>query len=201
LDPRFESNKVIDDKYFYYDCAISDGKEKILYITKDGQNSSLFVPDMKYYKDDRIEFDCMEVVDSKPVKCKSLAKIIEQSGHGIDVLKIDAQGSEYDILKNVKNYMNQIIVIHLEMWLKRCYEGIPLLNVVHDFLSACSFVPARIINKKSPKWREVVYINTSIVDNDKIQLVKKLYKIDKVSAYRANLEINEVLSCLKNGKG
>lgn len=77
------------------------------------------------------EFDILDVTTTR------LDTFIEQGNPIPDLLWIDAQGGEYDILVGLGKYLDQVSVIHLELYLEPGeYENAPLFDVVDDFLKS-----------------------------------------------------------------
>ncbi|MBR6164267.1 FkbM family methyltransferase [bacterium] len=82
----------------------------------------------------------------------------------IKILKIDVQGYELEILKNLKEYLinDNIDVIYIELITIEKYIGQPSYTDIINFLDCCGFVPLHI----NPAYRE---LNTKFVSVENLE--------------------------------
>ncbi len=137
---------------------------KNFYIYKGfgGSGSSLFKQNYKYVRDNFKElsksgnqeinstwFERSELVQVRKVKCVSLDMVLKnlKKKKKYHVLKIDAQGAEYEILKGAKNYLkNDCVALFLETFRKPLYVGIKLFSDIEKLLLEHDFY----LTKKYP---------------------------------------------------
>ena len=72
-------------------------------------------------------------------------------------MKIDTQGSEYEILKGGKNVINNSIGFEIEIEFKEIYLNQPLFNEVNQFLLSNNFILMDFLNLS--KWERDNYRN------------------------------------------
>lgn len=87
-------------------------------------------------------FERSTLVDTKQVVCRPLDDIIEEdfSERPFHVLKIDAQGAEYNILKGAHNLLNcSLIALHLELFTLPLYQDLAMMDEVTKFLGTYGF--------------------------------------------------------------
>ena len=171
VDPRFDSDRV-EGKYVYYKFAAHDTNTTKKFHTdepfeKSNDGSLLEYTDLHWHPSEPM-FD---------IQCRKLSDIIRAHGGEIDILKIDAHGSEMPILRDVEGYLKDVTAVNVEAWCSKWYEGAELLDVTDKFLTSMAFAPVKIIDG-SAKWAvDLLYINTC-ADVEKIELVKKLYEVE-----------------------
>ena len=54
-------------------------------------------------------------------------------------MKIDAQGSELDILRNARKTLKNIDVVEVEAWFTKKYKGQPRIEQIHKLMSSNGF--------------------------------------------------------------
>lgn len=173
IDPRFESDRT-EGKYVFYNCVVenTDSTRKFYAETLDGfQNTG----DASLLK--RTYLHSHPLVTVFEVQCRRLSGIIEEQGGEIDVLKIDAHGSEMPILQGVEQYLKNMTAVNVEAWLSEWYKGHKLFDAVHEFLTLRGFSPIKILSTTIGVAVDLLYINRN-ADTDKINLVKTLYEVN-----------------------
>lgn len=199
IDP-FLKGSPIDGKSIYYKCVVSDEeeKEKDFYIIKPLCSSSLFcINEIERAKIAGKNAGCN--VKKIKVNCRKLSNIINENGGDIDVLKIDAHGSEYVILKDVEKYMINIVAIHIEMWTAQWYEGAVLFKESHEFLKSHSFLPVYVVEPFQGISVDLLYVNDALCDKDKLDFIKELYGVNKKTIEDAEKEVKSQMDYCKKG--
>jgi len=198
IDPFFQ-NSLTDGKFIYYKCVVSDTEgEKSFYIVSPKISSSLFPTDKEEFgKTCRKKYRCKET----KVQCRKLSNIIYENGGDIDILKIDAHGSEYVILKDINKYLNQIASIHVEAWTTHCYQEAFLLDKTHELLTDNSFTPVLMVEPPQLFCLDILYVNNKYSDRDKLDFIKNLYGVSDLTIEVAKKEIEIKLYIIgrKNG--
>ena len=113
---------------------------RTLYITQQPGLSSLYRPNtslIKQYQDIRP----YTILHEAKVPVVTLDSLAQSYGFrdGIDLLKVDTQGSEYDILRGANSTLQRTQVIYVEMEFVELYEGQPLFGDIHAYLSEQGF--------------------------------------------------------------
>lgn len=107
------------------------------------------------------------------VPCLTLDEAFERHGmHGLSFLKLDTQGSEFDILKSGQNLvLPSVVAIHVEVEFAPLYQGQGLFHDIHAFLeqrgfrlvdlkrvlSRRSVNPRPLYSKREMLWGEALY--------------------------------------------
>ena len=205
IDPRFESNQT-NGKYVIYNCAAYDeNTTKKLYFSS-GERKEIPGLNASLLDYTNLHFFCpSNINNTTDVQCKKLSDIIEEQGGEIDILKIDAHGSEMPILRNIEKYLKHITAIDIESWCLKWYKDHELFDVVHEFLISRKFLLSRFIQK----WDgtefglddqiyaiELLYINQH-ADTDKSNLVKQLYEVKDDSAIEAKAEVENIINLME----
>ncbi|SEP57855.1 FkbM family methyltransferase [Thalassovita taeanensis] len=71
----------------------------------------------------------------------------------LDLLKIDAQGSEYAVISSARDKLAQAVAVVAEMRFYRLYDGEPMLNELDEELRAQGFVLHRFLHQKTRMLR------------------------------------------------
>lgn len=134
----FEPNKIEFEKLIkkfpqrkYFNIGVFNNKKnKKLYVTKEPAASSFFKPNNKNKIYEKINWENRKIVKITNIKCDKLdsfSKIIKE----IDFLKIDTQGSEYQILEGAKKVLNSNSPLVLtETWSTEIYKNINLFDEI-----------------------------------------------------------------------
>jgi FkbM family methyltransferase len=100
-----------------FKLALSDVHgERTLYVTREPDKSSILEPDLEVIKDWFTEsISSYEVVKRIAVHTTTIDKLFEDSGIIFDWVKIDTQGSEYEVLQGANKTLNDTTVILTEL--------------------------------------------------------------------------------------
>lgn len=128
-------------------------KEKTVTTHADGNQgaSSLFKASGKYtietYIQDEIEVECRTLYNFPP----------------IDLMWLDAQGAELMILKGLKEKINNVKIIHLEVNFLEQYSGQPLYEEVKKWLEESGFIFHSFFDKND--WfSDAIFVNKKYAD-------------------------------------
>ena len=171
----------------YQKLIFTEPLDKIL-VCKKKQNSSLFKVDTNLMKEyvrksgkgeyryKQREFD-FRSKRTKKVKCVRLDETIDKMGINFDFIKIDTQGSEYQVLKSLGEYLKtQIIGVYAELFFKPLYREIILYQDVDKYLRSCGF--HQVIKVDHSEWvQDFLYIRNDKLKKTKIEFIKKIYEV------------------------
>ena len=198
IDPYFDEDEI-DGKFVFYKCAISDiDDQKTFYVVSPQCSSALFRVD----EIERAKIagkSAASNVSEMKVKCKKLSSMIDENNWNIDILKIDAHGSEYVILQDIKEYMKDIAAIHIEAWTAQWYEDAVLFDKSHEFLDKCSFTPVCLMEPFQGISLDILYINENYKNVEKLNFIKTLYGVSEQTVMETHKEIKEQLNYIKEG--
>lgn len=151
-DPRREKPRVVT-----IDAALWSEPATLpffVYAGSAGQGSSLFRQNIEYVREnlDSLQklgpsyfadtwFERARLERVEEVKCTTLDIVLADRPEPYHVLKIDAQGAEYQILQGATEYLSgpDCLALHLELFRFPLYEGIALRPEVEEFVSDMGF--------------------------------------------------------------
>ena len=127
------------DNYFVYDIALSNVEGTIIFYSTQKRNcSSIRKPNPKILKNRKDITTYSEI----EVKTNTLDNVLGHLPH-IDYLKLDTQGSEYEILLGAEKMLPKIKQIKWEVEFVEWYEGQKLDKDIVEFLDSKGFKKVR----------------------------------------------------------
>ena len=119
--------------------AENNGKLIINFFRNRAMSSSVVRnPVSSLFKDERLRE--VEVMESIEVNAVSIDSFCADNGLSVDFLKIDTEGSEYEILKGGKKQLEEnILGVRCEVSFDYIHEGMPLFSTLHDFMLSKNF--------------------------------------------------------------
>ena len=126
----------------YYNSALLDRQGFVdFHVTRKRECSSIFRPNREFVSrfPDSSRFD---VVSSHQIKLDKLDDIVKahEDLDGIDFLKVDAQGSELQILKGALDVLqNTVLGVEIEAEFQPMYCGQPLFADIDSFMREMGF--------------------------------------------------------------
>ena len=150
IEPDTSEFSELEEKgYNAINCALwSEEKEKTFRIAKIQGCSSIYEPNyefLKKYKDP----ERYQIKEEIKMNCTTLDNIIEKNNESY-FMKLDTQGSEYEILKGGKNVINNSIGFEIEIEFKEIYLNQPLFSEVNQLLLSNNFILLDFLNLT--KW-------------------------------------------------
>ncbi len=131
----------------YLPYAVGDGTRHTLRICAAGGFSSLFEPDARSLAL-LTDFPDLAAVRARvPVDTVRLDDIAEIGG--VDLLKIDAQGSEGMILAAGRRRLASAMLVQVEVAYHRLYAGAPLWSEIDSLLRGAGFVPHGFVSTRT----------------------------------------------------
>jgi len=115
-------------------------KTSILYITQSRGCCSLLPPNFGFLNNFSVK-PAFEIVDIEHVKVTKYKTLYEQGVVPLpDVLKIDVQGSEYQVLQGFEELLHNVVAIELEAHLHPIYQNQKLLHDIVEYLHEFGFM-------------------------------------------------------------
>jgi FkbM family methyltransferase len=169
------------NSHIHYDSLASDKRgESDFYLTRKRECSSLFKPNAKVVSHFR-HAERFDVQKTVRVKTDTLDNLIVGSRDSIDFLKLDAQGSEFNILKGSKSILKSISLVQCEVSLLEIYESSPSYYVIAEFMDQNGFMP---VDASLVAWNSFELGNSSYYDGitafGDILFVKKEFLFDEL---------------------
>jgi FkbM family methyltransferase len=189
-----EYSRKLSSKYISHKICkklVSDKIYNKMFIYNKRQVSSLFEVDQRVMKEYIAAFSKdkkktkererkFKLIQIKDVKCVRIDDEIDKIGLNFDFIKIDTQGSEFQVIKSLGKYLDiQIIGIHVELLLKPIYKNAVLYDGVNKYLMDHGFYQAKKIGKS--EWDcDFLYLRNCSMrkKKEKEKFIKKIYKIE-----------------------
>ena len=162
-----EFKKNNDPNLFTYNIALSNKKKKsILYTQNNSGESSL------------LKMNTNKLNSNIPIKikCDTISRFCKKNKiKNIDILKIDTQGSEYNIIKGCGNFLKNIFIIEAEIIFNNTWKNSPSIGELENFLKRFGFVIWDFPNiVKFPQddidrifFIDVIFVNLNLLKNYK----------------------------------
>jgi FkbM family methyltransferase len=127
-----ELKKKNDPNLFTHNIALCSNKKKsILYTQDNSAESSL------------LKMNTNKLNSNIPIKikCDTIFSFCKKNKiKKIDILKIDTQGSEYNIIKGCGNFLKNIFIIEAEIIFNNVWKNSPSISQLEIFLKKYGFV-------------------------------------------------------------
>ena len=174
----------------------SEDKDLNLYITNDFGATSVFEPNLENFHfiyNDNQSLKNVEVKNIEKIKCIRIDNYCREVNiDNIDFIKIDTQGSEYEILSGLGKY--RPLLIRAETQTISCYKNMSTFEKVIDLLDQYGYVALNFDQLdssvlKMPIFVDIIfipkfenYLNSAIIKNRKDKFVA-LLKIFSLQNY------------------
>jgi len=179
-----EADKLKEKFKFVIDKGLwsSETKKKIFILGNRLGSSSMYEPDISVFqihnikKDDYKNFD---VTKTSEVECTTLDNALSKIDiKKLDYLKIDTQGSEYEILKGMKNYFP--LLIRVEVHLFSMYKNVPSWTNLLELLNQKNYLAC--------DWKAIGSHKTRIPAEMDVILIPNYKKEDGIKLIEENKE-------------
>lgn len=167
---RLNSRKGPNERYLPY--AVGDGQAHEFKVCLAPGMSSLFEPDPNALRLFEHLARAAEVLERQPMQTHRLDDLAEVSG--IDMLKMDVQGSELSILKGGRQKLACCAAIQLEVSFVPLYVGQPSFGEVDLELRAMGFMPHCVAGAKN--W----ILAPCVLDGDPRKAMNQIIEADLV---------------------
>jgi len=175
---------LIQDQRKFRSCSIesfavwSKNMKSKLYICKYLPNCSLLQPNIDCAKKFGLA-DQFAIVSTKTVPCITLETLLQERGMPApDYLKIDAQGGDLEVLKGLKSFINDVLLIRLEVIFVPLYSHNPTFGEIDQFMRNHSFRLLSVQNKYPRSIRSRKTINNPVTDNGEFVWADLIYTKD-----------------------
>jgi FkbM family methyltransferase len=168
FEPDYKEFLKLKDKFInrqYFNYALSDKKKvKTFWNLKDPSSSSFYKPNIKHNKRyNNVHHLRRFITHKSKVVCNKLDNFAKQIQY-IDFLKIDTDGSEFDILKGGRKILkkNSPIVL-IETWCDSIYKNIKMFDEIINLMRKYGY---RVIDidKSAAPWKFSTNIKFSELD-------------------------------------
>lgn len=122
----------------YHPYLLGDGRPKTLHVTRDTYSSSVYEPDQAMIELFQAYGPMFEVIERIELPSKRLDEV-EGLEAGADLIKLDTQGSEFDILAHAPRLLRSAVVVITEAFMVPMYKQQPLFADVDALLRAQGF--------------------------------------------------------------
>ncbi|MDY0321754.1 MAG: FkbM family methyltransferase [Arcobacteraceae bacterium] len=131
---EYEKLSMVNPNNQYYNIGLwSTNEVRKFYIMENGiSTSSLYPPNLKLNSMHLEHYNVGRTISRViEVPCDSLDCIIINKNDIPDFIKIDTQGSEYEILKGAQNLLTQnTLLVTAETWIEEYYLGAPTMEKI-----------------------------------------------------------------------
>jgi len=185
-----EYSRKLSSKYISHEICkklVSDKTHNKMFIYNKRQVSSLFEVDQEIMKEYVRVFNTgkrkirererkFQLVEIKDVECVRLDDEIERVGIDFDFVKIDTQGSEFQVLKSLGKYLDtQIIGVQAELSFKPMYKNVVSYTGVDAYLREHDFYQVKKMGNS--EWDcDFLYMRDDKSKKTKIKFIKKIYE-------------------------
>jgi FkbM family methyltransferase len=197
---NFEPNGDVQkgqDTMTYNTALWEDNVEKVFYVYKSNfkyTGSSLYQQNYDYVKENwnvlkdrglkslaETWHDRSSLVREVKLRCRKLDDIVNEecSGRMFHLLKVDAQGAEYNVLKGATSLLsNSLVALHLELFTIPLYRDIALMDEVVSYLKKYGFDLARKYPAQGSfhASHDCLFINRHSVGRE-VDTVRSVYEI------------------------
>lgn len=180
-----KQTKNYDISYLPYALGKEAAETVPLYITKQPGCSSLLRPNEEITR----LFDYgeqLEVINTVEVELHRMDELLDRQP---DVLKIDTQGTEFEILQGAERLLSQVIAIEVEVEFVELYVGQALFSDIDSFLRKSGFF---LRGLRRDYWRnsgpsrhpfggqiihgDALFLNASLLDTPKGHIILAAYR-------------------------
>jgi FkbM family methyltransferase len=131
FEPNISECAILNQRFgplnIYLPYVIFDGTRRKLHVTSFGLTSSLYEPDHEMRGKFHQLSELAQVVSIDDVDTRRLDDI-EELKDGVDLIKSDVQGAEYEIYKHGPHVLRSACVVHTEAHLLPVYKDQPLFS-------------------------------------------------------------------------
>lgn len=158
LPDQYETLLKKSNKVLIHNLAVSNfNGEANFYVASNSVSSSLMKP-KEVVHDQKIN-----VIEEITVKVVTLDNFIDNKNE-INLLVIDAEGSEMNILKGAeKMLLENIDVLSVELNYKENYEGLTYAEEVKEYINNLGFVMIKeVFGDQTKAYTDALYIKTNL---------------------------------------
>ena len=184
----------------------NDGVVEIdLFRNRAMSSSAVRNPISSLFKDERLRE--VEIIDRLKIQSRSIDSFSSENMLEVDFLKLDTEGSEYEILLGARGQISKSVIgIRVEVSFDHIFEGKPLFGAISDFLLNEDFFLLNLdYNGRVDYQNEFVNVDGKygiLTASDAVFLRRKesLLKIDEIGGMSQAIRILKYAAfCFENG--
>jgi len=160
-------------------AVFNESGEHKFYILKKTQCSSLYRPNYEfieeYYGEIASKYSLKE---TRTVLCVRLDDILTKYKHSFDFISTDAQGADCNVIKSAGKFLDDIVGLHLELYLYPFYQDAILFKEADAYLNSKGFYLAKRLRENPQLYDNFVYLKKDTEKQEKISWIKKIYEVD-----------------------
>ena len=150
VDPNMNIDfKILDEKKIIPKALWSSCDKKIFNITKTEEGSSFYTPNengFKFYFNSSNYFNNYKIITKKKFDCSTIEiELNKLNISQIDFIKIDTQGSEFEIIKGIGNNFKSLF-IKCEVQILPLYKDVPLWSKILNVLDDLDYISINMIS-------------------------------------------------------
>lgn len=170
-------------------------REQYLYEGNDGKHTSMFKQNYDYVRQHadtlarrgdprlaQIGMEPLKLLRTDILRCRALDDVLYefQSAREYHFMKIDAQGTEYEILRGAEHLLLTTCVgLHLTLFTVPLYIGVKLLPEVETYLAKFDF---ELVHQTPPYGRfasqhDCVFIKKTSPNKAAVQAIRRVYEV------------------------
>lgn len=171
-----KERKDIDGKHMKYAVFHTDGEHKFN-VLKKTQCSSLYEPNYDFIKQYYGKVaDKYVLRETRIVNCVRLDSVLGEFCN-FDFIAADTQGADFDVVQSAGKYLDNIVGLHLELYLYPFYKDAVLFEEANRYFESCGFYLAKRLREKPQLYDNFVYLRKSSEKQEQLNLVKKMYGV------------------------
>jgi len=200
------ANRADDVNILNLALDMSDGVLEIdLFKNRAMSSSAVRNPISSLFRDERLQE--VQIIDRIRVRSRSIDSFSNENKLEVDFLKLDTEGSEYDILLGARNQISENVVgIRVEVSFANIFEGKPLFGAISDLLLKEDFFLLNFdYNGRGDYQNEFVNLDGRygiLTASDAVFLRRKdsLFEMDETGGMSQAIRILKYASfCFENG--
>jgi len=127
------------------------------------------------------DYSRFKLKKTSTLNCTRLETLLHLKPFTFDFLKVDTQGADFNVLKSMSLYINQLVGLQIELYFKPFYEDSVLFEEANKFLVEAGFTCFGAIRKNSKLFNDLVYLKLDSPKVHKLGLIKKLFGVTNES--------------------
>ncbi len=151
----------------------------------------------------------VEIVESMETETVSIDSFCKKNSLSLDFLKLDTEGSEFQILQGAKKQLQEnILGVRSEVSFDYIFEGMPLFSAVHDFMLSQDFYLLNLdYDGRGDYQNDCVKANGKygvLTSSDAVWMKRPQYLYSRSGCYLGDVEarvMKYAAFCLNNNAG
>ena len=127
------------------------------------------------------DYSRFKLIKTSTINCTRLDTILDTKSFTFDFLKVDTQGSDFNVVKSMGRYLTQLVGLQVELYFKNFYQDAILFEEANQFLTEAGFTCFGTIRKDSNLFNDFVYLKLDSLKIYKLELIKKLFGVTDAS--------------------